>query len=138
MRPDSSHCVRVDPTGADVADAISRAFSGVEHGTPDVGTVGMRLLFVAAGPLERVPPRSPAVTSFDRQPGSLVAMASDAPPLSADEFLARVRAGAPTTADDVSITLDGRRLDSKEAVLAWLAEVEADRAAGRLVELDGD
>jgi hypothetical protein len=73
-----------------------------------------------------------------RQPGSLVVMASDAPPLSADEFLARVRAGAPTTADDVSITLDGRRLDSKEAVLAWLAEVEADRAAGRLVELDGD
>jgi hypothetical protein len=32
----------------------------------------------------------------------------------------------------VSITRDGRRLDSKEAVLAWLAEVDADRAAGRL------
>ena len=31
---------------------------------------------------------------------------------------------------DVSITRDGRRLDSKEAVLAWLADVEADRAAG--------
>ena len=65
-------------------------------------------------------------------------MASDALPLSADEFLARVRAGAPSTPDDVSITLDGRRLDSKEAVLAWLAEVEADRAAGRLVKLDDD
>lgn len=65
-------------------------------------------------------------------------MAPDALPLSADEFLARVRAGAPSTADDVSITLDGRRLDSKEAVLAWLAEVEADRAAGRFVQLDDD
>ena len=65
-------------------------------------------------------------------------MASDALPLSADEFLSRVRAGAPPTADDVSITVDGRRLDSKEAVLAWLAEVEADRAAGRFVELDDD
>lgn len=65
-------------------------------------------------------------------------MAFDALPLSADEFLARVKAGAPSTADDVSITLDGRRLDSKEAILAWLAEVDADRAAGRFVELDED
>lgn len=48
-----------------------------------------------------------------------------------------VRAAGPSTADDVSITRDGRRLDSKEAVLAWLAEVEADRAAGRRVEFDG-
>lgn len=59
-------------------------------------------------------------------------------PLSADEFLARVRGGAPSTADDVSITVDGRRLDSKEAVVAWLADVDADRAAGRFVHLDGD
>lgn len=59
-------------------------------------------------------------------------------PLSDDEFLARIRAGAPPTADDVSITRDGRRLDSKEAVLAWLAEVEADRAAGRHVEFDDE
>ena len=65
-------------------------------------------------------------------------MASDALPLSADEFLTRIRAGGPPTADDVSITLDGRRLDSKEAVLTWLAEVEADRAAGRRVPLDDD
>ncbi len=72
------------------------------------------------------------------RPGTLLAMASDGLPLSADEFLARVLAGAPSTADDVSITLDGRRLDSKEAVLAWLTEVEADRAAGRFVELDDD
>lgn len=30
----------------------------------------------------------------------------------------------------------GRRLDSLEAVLAWLADVEADIAARRLVTLD--
>jgi hypothetical protein len=29
----------------------------------------------------------------------------------------------PATPDDVSITTDGRRLDSKESVLAWWAEV---------------
>ena len=57
-------------------------------------------------------------------------------PLSGEEFLARVRQAAPSTDDDVSITRDGRRLDSKEAVLAWMAEVEADRAAGRCVDLD--
>ncbi len=40
----------------------------------------------------------------------------------------------PPTSDDVSITSDGRRLDSKEAVVAWWAEVgpdvEAEEAAG--------
>jgi len=29
----------------------------------------------------------------------------------------------PPTADDVSITVDGRRLDSEDAVLAWWADV---------------
>ncbi|MGH2625591.1 MAG: hypothetical protein ACRDHY_02935 [Anaerolineales bacterium] len=32
----------------------------------------------------------------------------------------------PPTPDDVSITADGRRLDSKAAVLAWWSEVAAD------------
>lgn len=36
------------------------------------------------------------------------------------------------TADDVTVLFDGRRLDSKEQVLRWLAEIESDRAAGRL------
>lgn len=63
-------------------------------------------------------------------------MTGPALPLSGDEFVARVRAAAPSTPDDVSITRDGRRLDSKDAVLAWLAEVEADRQAGRFVEFD--
>jgi len=56
--------------------------------------------------------------------------------LSGDEFAARIRSAPPSTADDVSITRDGRRLDSKSAVVEWLSEVEADRAAGRYVEYD--
>jgi len=49
----------------------------------------------------------------------------------------------PPTSDDVSITSDGRRLDSKNAVLSWwadvAAEIEAEEAAGHgRLELDGD
>ena len=33
---------------------------------------------------------------------------------------------SPPTPDDVSITVDGRRLDSKDAVLAWWADVAAE------------
>lgn len=62
-------------------------------------------------------------------------MAGDDAPLSADEFIERPASGGPTDYN-VSITMDGRRLDSKDAVLEWLAEVEADRAAGRHVKLD--
>ena len=65
-------------------------------------------------------------------------MAREALPLSGDDFVARARSAAPSTPDDVSITRDGRRLDSKEAVVAWLAEVEEDRAAGRYVDFDDD
>jgi hypothetical protein len=32
----------------------------------------------------------------------------------------------PPTSDDVSITSDGRRLDSKDAVLSWWADVAAE------------
>ena len=35
----------------------------------------------------------------------------------------------PRTADDVSITSDGRRLDTKEKVLAFLGELDVERAA---------
>jgi hypothetical protein len=38
-------------------------------------------------------------------------------------------AGGPRTPDDVSITTDGRRMDSKEAVSEFLAELEAERGA---------
>ena len=33
------------------------------------------------------------------------------------------------TADDVSITTDGRRLDSKDAVIAFFAELDAEAAS---------
>jgi hypothetical protein len=40
----------------------------------------------------------------------------------------------PPTSDDVSITLDGRRLDTKEKVLAFLAEIEVERSSGMTTE----
>jgi cytochrome c biogenesis factor len=63
-------------------------------------------------------------------------VASDGIQLTAAELEAKMRVGGPRTVDDVSITLDGRRLDSKQAVLEWWAEVEVERAAGRSVDLD--
>lgn len=38
---------------------------------------------------------------------------------------------SPSTDDEVPITLDGRRLDTKQKVLEFLAELEARRAAER-------
>jgi excisionase family DNA binding protein len=80
--------------------------------------------------------RADSLEAMAREADALGLNESGLMPLSGDEFVARVRAAAPAIADDVSITLEGRRLDSKEAVLAWLAEVEAERAAGRFVEFD--
>ncbi len=57
-------------------------------------------------------------------------MAVVRPILTGDEWAAADVGGSPTT-DDVTITLDGRRIDSREKALAWLAEIEADRAAGK-------
>ena len=45
-----------------------------------------------------------------------------------DALRLAVRRGGPATPDDVSITMDGRRLDSRDAVLTFLAEVESERA----------
>jgi hypothetical protein len=57
-------------------------------------------------------------------------MAEVRPIMTGDEWAVGVVA-CPPTADDVTITLDGRRIDSKEKAIAWLAEIEADRAAGK-------
>jgi hypothetical protein len=51
--------------------------------------------------------------------------------MSLDELSRDLRGAEPATADDVTILLDGRRIDSKEKVLEWLAEIEDDRKAGR-------
>jgi hypothetical protein len=61
-------------------------------------------------------------------------VAAAKPVLSFDELAELVRHAPPPTPDDVSITADGRRLDGKEKVLAFLAEIEAERAAGVTVE----
>jgi hypothetical protein len=50
------------------------------------------------------------------------------PVMTAEEWFEGMRNAGPPTVDDVTILWDGRRLDSREAVLEWLAEVEAKRA----------
>ena len=59
-----------------------------------------------------------------RYPGSMAAQ----PVMTAEELVERVRHAPPPTEDDVTILWDGRRLDSREAALEWLAEVAAKRA----------
>ena len=43
------------------------------------------------------------------------------------EWAERMHEVAPPTEDDVTVLLDGRRLDSRESVEAWLKEVDAIR-----------
>jgi hypothetical protein len=45
------------------------------------------------------------------------------------ELAERMRFAGPPTEDDVTILADGRRLDSSEAVKAWLIEVDAIRTS---------
>jgi hypothetical protein len=58
------------------------------------------------------------------------------PVLTLEQLSEKRRHSSPATADDVTITLDGRRIDSREAALAWLAEVDAVRAAERAAKVD--
>ena len=57
-------------------------------------------------------------------------MAAVRPIMTGDEWAAAA-IDSPPTPDDVTITLEGRRIDSKEKAIAWLAEIEADRVAGK-------
>jgi hypothetical protein len=57
--------------------------------------------------------------------------------MTAEELFERVRHAAPPTPDDVTILWDGRRLDSRAAVMAWLAEVEVKRAEEAAAIADG-
>lgn len=51
-----------------------------------------------------------------------------------EEWSRRINAeGHPPTADDQSRTWDGRVLDSKEKVLAFLEELDAARRDGRIL-----
>ncbi len=46
-----------------------------------------------------------------------------------EEYNARFRDSGPSTPDDVTITPEGFRLDTKQAVLDFIALVDAERAA---------
>jgi hypothetical protein len=41
------------------------------------------------------------------------------------EWAERMHSAEPPTEDDVTVLLDGRRLDSRESVESWLRELEA-------------
>lgn len=70
--------------------------------------------------------------STARRRAHLCGMANEVIQWTLEEFERGLDSGP--TADDVSITVDGRRLDSKSAVLDWWADVaaavEAEEAAG--------
>jgi hypothetical protein len=51
------------------------------------------------------------------------------PVMTAEDLAEALRHAAPPTADDVTILRDGRRIDSRESALAWLAELAAERSA---------
>ena len=61
--------------------------------------------------------------------GSLRSMASVKRAYGPGEATALVAGGGPPTDDDVSITNDGRRLDSAEAVLAFVEELRREQEA---------
>jgi hypothetical protein len=50
------------------------------------------------------------------------------PVMTAEEWFDGMRDAGPPTPDDVTVLWDGRRLDSRDAVMEWLAEVDAKRA----------
>jgi len=51
------------------------------------------------------------------------------PMMTAEELAEALRHAPPPTPDDVTILRDGRRIDSRESAMAWLAELAAERAA---------
>ncbi|MBW3580506.1 MAG: hypothetical protein KY431_05665 [Actinobacteria bacterium] len=55
-------------------------------------------------------------------------------PKSIEELAERMHGAAPPRRDDQSRTWDGRVLDTKEAVLEFLAEVEEARKSGRSLD----
>ena len=48
--------------------------------------------------------------------------------MTAEQWFEGMRHAQPPTPDDVTTLWDGRRLDSREAMMEWLAEVAAKRA----------
>jgi hypothetical protein len=50
--------------------------------------------------------------------------------MTAKEWFEGMRQARPPTLDNVTVLWDGRRLDSREAVMEWLAEVGAEACRG--------
>ena len=73
-------------------------------------------------------------------PGTLTRVSGPTPRkvITGDAWRDMGRSLPPPTDDDVSITKDGRRLDSKEKVLEFLAELEAEREAERAGSAAGE
>ena len=59
------------------------------------------------------------------------------PIMSAREWFEGMKSAHPPTPDDVTILLDGTRLDSRDAVMAWLAHLEVLRAGQAITDVDG-
>lgn len=72
----------------------------------------------------------PRAADFRLQ-GVQFAVVDLAPTLTAEQLADAARTGPPATDDDVSITQDGRRLTSRENVLEFLAELDAQRGDRR-------
>ncbi len=53
-----------------------------------------------------------------------------------EQLAESLRHGRPPTEDDVTILWDGRRIDSKEAAVQWLAELDAERAEAAAAQRD--
>lgn len=49
------------------------------------------------------------------------------PVMTVEELAEALRQSPPPSEDDVTILWDGRRIDNKEAVMEWLAEVAVKR-----------
>lgn len=50
------------------------------------------------------------------------------PVMNVEELAEALRQAPPPSEDDVTLLWDGRRLDTREAAMEWLAEVAAKRA----------
>jgi hypothetical protein len=49
------------------------------------------------------------------------------PVMTAEELAEAMQHAPPPSEDDVTILPDGRRIDSRESAVAWLAELASDR-----------
>jgi len=71
------------------------------------------------------PPHHPSGIALD---APLVPASAAPAVLSGEEWVEKMKSALPPTNDDVTILSDGRRIDSKEKALAWIAEIAVEKA----------